>query len=146
MRVIEFVEAIKPEKAPKMLVTLDNKIYPTEFGVTVRPLCVRCGARVIDMKELIEIFGKVPYISIKESRYRSIYRSPMIMTIMLTPKQYEDHTYYDYYIDKLCLRNELKTYETIRVKAHESIKEYKGGTVESVDELREQDSTSNLSA
>lgn len=146
MRVIEFVEAIKPEKAPKMLVTLDNKIYPTEFGVTVRPLRVRCGARVIDMKELIEIFGKVPYISIKESRYRSIYRSPMIMTIMLTPKQYEDHTYYDYYIDKLCLRNELKTYETIRVKAHESIKEYKGGTVESVDELREQDSTSNLSA
>ena len=113
MRVIEFVEALKPEGVDKVIVMLDETIYPTEFGITVRPLQVRYGSKVIDMKQLTDIFGKVPYISIKENRYRSIYRAPMIMTIKLAPKEYEGHTYYDYHIDKLCLRNELKAYESI---------------------------------
>lgn len=92
----------------KLIIYLDSKIYPNEFGISVRPLQVRSGNTVIDMKQLIDTFDKIPYITVKETRYRSVYRDPMIMTILLTPKQYKDNTYYDYFIDKLCLRSELK--------------------------------------
>ena len=76
------------------------------------------------MKQLIDIFGYIPYISVKETQYRSVYRDPMIMTIDLTPKQFGDVTYYDYYIDKLCLRAELKKYISIEKKAHDVIHQY----------------------
>ena len=49
----------------------------------------------------------------------------MLMAIVLTEKQYNDSTYYNYYIGKLCLWSELKVYETICTKAHESIMEFK---------------------
>ncbi|KAK8845153.1 hypothetical protein M9Y10_021335 [Tritrichomonas musculus] len=74
---------------------------------------------------MIDIFGKVPYITVKENHYRSVYRDPMIMTIDLTLKEYKDNIYYDYYIDKLCLRNELKKYISIEKKAHDIIHEFK---------------------
>ena len=44
------------------------------------------------------------------------------MTIDLIPKEYEGYTYYDYFIDKLCLRSELKRYIMIEKKAHEVMK------------------------
>ena len=125
MSVKSFVETIKPKCNTKLIVTLDSKIYPNEFGISVRPLQVKDGSTIIDMKQLIDIFGKVPYITVKETRYRSVYRDPMIMTIDLTPKQYNDTIYYDYYIDKLCLRSELKRYITLEKKAHDVIKEFK---------------------
>lgn len=125
MSVKSFVETIKPKCNDKLIVTLDSKIYPNEFGISVRPLQVKDGSSIIDMKQLIDIFGKVPYITVKETRYRSVYRDPMIMTIDLTLKTYNDNTYYDYYIDKLCLRSELKRYITIEKKAHDIIKEFK---------------------
>ena len=125
MSVKSFVETIKPKCNTKLIVTLDSKIYPNEFGISVRPLQVKDGSTIIDMKQLIDIFGKVPYITVKETRYRSVYRDPMIMTIDLTLKTYNDNTYYDYYIDKLCLRSELKKYITIEKKAHDIIKEFK---------------------
>ena len=118
MSVKSFVETLKPKCNTKLIVTLDSKIYPNEFGISVRPLQVKDGSTIIDMKQLIDIFGKVPYITVKETRYRSVYRDPMIMTIDLTPKQYNDIVYYDYYIDKLCLRSELKRYITIEKKTH----------------------------
>lgn len=90
------------------------------------------------MKQLINLFGKVPYITVKENRYRSVYRDPMIMTIDLAPKQFENNTYYDYYIDKLCLRSELKKYESIYTKAHEAISEFKKNE-QSVESYREDD-------
>ena len=136
MSVTSFVESIKPKNDAKLIVYLDSKVYPKEFGVSVRPLHVIDGSRTIDMNELINIFGKVPYITIRENRYRTIYRDPMILTIDLTPRQFttdsndanaegESHTYYKYYIDKLCLRNELKRYESIHTKASAAIKEYR---------------------
>ena len=127
MSIKSFVEKldIKNNNNNKLIVYLDSKIYPNEFGISVRPLQVKCGTSIIDMKELIDIFGKVPYITVKENRYRSVYRDPMIMTIDLTPKEYKDNTYYEYYIDKLCLRNELKKYISIEKKAHEVIHEFK---------------------
>ena len=142
MSVKSFVETIKPKCNTKLIVTLDSKIYPNEFGISVRPLQVKDGSSIIDMKQLIDIFGKVPYITVKETRYRSVYRDPMIMTIDLTLKTYNDNTYYDYYIDKLCLRSELKHYVTIEKKAHDVIKEFKQAhendesVDESVDEFR----------
>ena len=57
------------------------------------------------------------------------------MTIDLTPKQYQDNTYYEYYIDKLCLRNELKKYISIEKKAHDVIHEFKMS--QSVDTYRD---------
>lgn len=125
MSVKSFVDAIKPQSNDKLIIILDSKIYPNEFGISVRPLQVKDGSRIIDMKQLIEIFDKIPYITVKETRYRSVYREPMIMTIDLTPKKYKDNTYYDYYIDKLCLRSELKRYLSIEKKVHEVIQEYK---------------------
>lgn len=135
MSVNSFVEKIHPKCSTKLIIYLDSKIYPNEFGISVRPLYVIDESRIIDMKQLIDIFGKVPYITIKENRYRTIYREPMLMTINLTPKQFENSTYYDYYIDKLCLRSELKKYLSIEKKAHEAILEFKKLNVQSVEEF-----------
>mgnify|MGYP001071781845 CR=1 FL=1 len=145
MSVKQFVERLNlSNNDNKLLVYLDSKIYPNDFGISVRPLHVKIGTQQIDMKQLLDIFGKVPYITVKETRYRSIYRDPMIMTIDLTPKQYQDNTYYEYYIDKLCLRNELKRYLSIEKKAHEAIKEFKQSqtTEMSVDEFRRMEADS----
>ena len=132
MSVKSFVETLNIKNANKLTIYLDSKIYPNEFGISVRPLQVRYDNSIIDMKQLIDIFGKIPYISVKENRYRSVYRDPMIMTIDLNPKQYKDNTYYEYYIEKLCLRSELRKYEIIYNKAHESIKEFKKSNINCV--------------
>lgn len=145
MSVKQFVEKLdlKDNNTNKLIVYLDSKIYPNEFGISVRPLQVKYGSTIIDMKQLIDIFDKVPYITVKENRYRSVYRDPMLMTIDLTLKEYKDNTYYEYYIDKLCLRSELKKYISIEKKAHEVIKEFKQKSQsESVDTYR--DSRSEL--
>ena len=135
MSIKSFIEKLNlsNDNNDKLIVYLDSKIYPGEFGISVRPLQVKYGSTVIDMKQLIDIFGKVPYLNVKESRYRSLYREPMIMTIDLTPKQFNENTYYDYYIDKLCLRNELKKYMKIEKKAHEEILEFKKNQSEEQD-------------
>ena len=125
MSIVKFVESIQPKSTDKLIVMLDSKIYPSEYGISVRPIQVTDGTRVIDMKQLIDTFGKVPYITVRESKYRTVYRDPMLMTIDLKPKVYEEHTYYDYRIDKLCLRSELKKYESIYSTAHAAIKEFK---------------------
>ena len=137
MSIKNFVETIRscglsqpptsggPTNTKKLTVILDNKLYPNEYGINVRPLRVKYGSTILDMKQLIELFGKVPYISVKESRYRSLYREPMLMTIDLTPKTYEDHIYYDYYIDKLFLRSELNKYIKIEKNAYDEIKKFK---------------------
>ena len=147
MSVTSFVETIKPMNNAKLIVYLDSKVYPKEFGVSVRPLHVIDGSRTIDMNELINIFGKVPYITIRGNRYRTIYRDPMILTIDLTPRQFttgnddegESHTYYKYYVDKLCLRNELKRYESIYTKACDAVKEYRSKNTDqtSIESFRE---------
>ena len=136
-----FVETIHPINTDKLYVYLDSKIYPNEFGISVRPLLVKYGSTVIDMSKMIDMFGKVPYITVKENRFRSVYRDPMLMTIDLKPKQYKDNTYYQYFIDKLCLQSELKRYEVIYNKAHKVITEYKQTITksQSVDDFREID-------
>lgn len=142
MSVKKFVEIITKSEPTvtdrRLIVYLDSMIYPNEFGIGVRPLQVKYGSSIIDMKKLIDIFDKIPYITVKESRYRSVYREPMIMTINLDPRVFEDKTYYDYYIDKLCLRNELKRYESIYHKAREVIKEFKRNS-QSVEDFRKID-------
>lgn len=144
MSVTSFVQTIKPTNDDKLIVYLDSKIYPIDFGISVRPLLVIDGNRTIDMNELINIFGKVPYITVRENRYRAVYRDPMLLTIDLTPRQFtstddETHTYYKYYIDKLCLRHELKRYESIYTKANDAINEYRSKLNEqnSVDAMRD---------
>ena len=141
MSVKSFIETIQPVNANKVYVYLDSMIYPNEFGISVRPIQVKYGSTIIDMKQLIDMFGKIPYITVKENRYRSIYRYPMLMTINLTPRTFEDKTYYEYYIDKLCLRNELKYYEKIYDKAHEIIKDHKQTLTksQSINDFREID-------
>lgn len=136
-----FVETIHPINTDKLYVYLDSKIYPNEFGISVRPLLVKYGSTVIDMSKMIDMFGKVPYITVKENRFRSVYRDPMLMTIDLKPKQYKDNNYYQYFIDKLCLQSELKRYEVIYNKAHKVISEYKQTITksQSVDDFREID-------
>lgn len=59
------VHSICDSGVQKMIVYLDSKIYPNDFGISVRPLQVKCGSKVIDMKQLIDLFGKVPYITMK---------------------------------------------------------------------------------
>ncbi|KAK8848082.1 hypothetical protein M9Y10_019138 [Tritrichomonas musculus] len=119
------IRATTKTPTSKMYVYLDSKIYPNEFGISVRPLQVKLGTEVINMQRLIDIFDKVPYITVKENRYRSVYREPMLMTIDLKEKQYNDTVYYEYYIDKLFLRNELTKYNKIYTNAHEIITKYK---------------------
>ena len=73
MSVKSFVEKLNLNNSTnKLIVYLDSKIYPNEFGISVRPLQVRDGNTIIDMKQLIDIFGIVPYITVKEYRYRCV--------------------------------------------------------------------------
>lgn len=60
MSVKSFVEKLnlKNNNTNKLIVYLDSKIYPNEFGISVRPLLVKYGSTIIDMKQLIEIFDK----------------------------------------------------------------------------------------
>ena len=62
MSVKNFVDKlnIKDSSIDKLIVYLDSKIYPNEFGISVRPLQVRYGNSIIEMKQLIDIFGKIP--------------------------------------------------------------------------------------
>ena len=145
MSIKSFVDMIDPKDAKKLTVILDSKLYPNDYGISVRPLRVKYNSTVLNMKQLIEIFDKVPYLSVKESRYRTLYRDPMIMTIDLTPKLFEDHIYYDYYIDKLILRSELKKYIAIEKQAYDEIKKFKESHVneEYVDSYRSNDNDEN---
>ena len=82
----QILESIKPTcPTSKLSVYLDSKIYPNDFGISVRPLQIIYSNNMFNMKQLIDIFGYIPYISVKETQYRSVYRDPMIMTIDLTP-------------------------------------------------------------
>ena len=135
----KLLEFINEEKfASKITITLDTKLFSSNYGISIRPLRVLINDKSFDMKQLIDIFdNKVPYIVIKENRYRILKRSPQILIVYLSPKEYNHHKYYQYDIIELLLNNEIKRYEAIKEKAYQQMKEY----YDSLEKTIENDST-----
>ena len=126
------------QRPSKITITLDTKLFSSNYGVSVRPLRVLINNTPLDMKQLINIFdNKVPYITIKENRYRTLKRTPQLLIVYTTPKEYKEHKYYQYDIIELLLNNEIKRYEVIKEKAYQQLKEY----YESLENTNTNDST-----
>lgn len=109
-------------------ITLDVKLYPNAFGINVRPIQVfvwnRLHKDVLNITDMIKLFDKIPYICIKESKYRRLSREPNMIIVNPIKKKYENHEYYDYKIVKLFLQDELELYERIKNKTYEVIKQH----------------------
>ena len=130
LTVTQFVERINPDKKYNRIeVLIDTKLYPNTFGINVRPIYINLWAgnskTVIDMKGIIDMFDGICYLRVNESKYRRLSREPSLLVIITTPRQYEEHTYYDYRISKLFLLDEISRYNAIYTKAHDIMKQYK---------------------
>ena len=135
----QFVDKINPDKKYNRIeVLIDTKLYPNTFGINVRPIHINLWSgnskSVIDMNGIINMFDGICYIRVNESKYRRLSREPSLLVIITTPKQYNEHTYYDYRISKLFLLDEISRYNTIYTKAHDIMKQYKEDSKQTSDE------------
>lgn len=119
----------------EILVTIDTKFYPNDYGINVRPLFVKVkGDQKIktfkynDLKDMLEHVS----LLVKETKYRRLSRDPQMIIINAEKKEFEEHEYYDYKIRRLFLRNELEQYDRIRNEAYEFIRENKAPEEEEI--------------
>lgn len=119
----------------EILVTIDTKFYPNDYGINVRPLFVKVkGDKKIktfkynDLKDMLEHVS----LLVKETKYRRLSRDPQMIIINAEKKEFEEHEYYDYKIRRLFLRNELEQYDRIRNEAYEFIRENKAPEEEEI--------------
>ncbi|OHT12672.1 hypothetical protein TRFO_17514 [Tritrichomonas foetus] len=82
MSVTKFAKNINEfvgEKINTILVMIDEKVYKTTFGYSVKHLYEKCIGdsinKIIKFSELLEIFSQIPYINITTNRNRIIYQS-----------------------------------------------------------------------
>ena len=123
-----FSSGLSSPTTTRIEITLDVKLYPNAFGINVRPIQVfvwnRLHKDVLNITDMIKLFDKIPYICIKESKYRRLSREPNMIIVNPIKKKYENHEYYDYKIVKLFLQDELEQYERIKNKTYEVIKQH----------------------
>lgn len=135
----QFVDKINPDKKySRIEVLLDTKLYPNTYGINVRPIHINLwngnNKTFYDMNDIINLFDGICYIRITETKYRRLSREPNLLVVITPPKQFNEHTYYDYRINKLFLRDEIDRYNVIYTKAHEEMKRYKECTNQSSNE------------
>lgn len=138
----------------EILVTIDTKFYPNDYGINVRPLFVKVkGDQKIktfkynDLKDMLErasspeegkaqdeVHHRSKHVSllVKETKYRRLSRDPQMIIINAEKKEFEEHEYYDYKIRRLFLMNELEQYNRIRDEAYEFIRENKAPEEEEI--------------
>ena len=117
----------------EILVTIDTKFYPNDYGINVRPLFVKGDQKIKtfkynDLKDMLEHVS----LLVKETKYRRLSRDPQMIIINAEKKEFEEHEYYDYKIRRLFLRNELEQYDRIRNEAYEFIRENKAPEEEEI--------------
>ncbi len=129
----QFVNAILAdvEFEPKeIIVTIDTKFYPCDYGINVKPLLVVVKSneksKAYNILALNDLFSvKKVYLLIKETKHRRLNRCPQSIVIDPMIKEYEGNQYYNYWINRLCLMNEVERYEKIRKNAYALIKSEK---------------------
>ena len=114
----------------EIIVTIDTKFYPNDYGINVRPLLVvvKSGDKYksYNVLALNELFGsKKVYLLVKETKHRRLNRCPQSIVIDPVMKEYEGNKYHDYKINRLCLMNEVERYEKIRKNAYALIRDFK---------------------
>ena len=112
----------------EIIVTIDTKFYPNDYGINVKPLLVvvKSGDKYksYNILALNELFNsnKV-YLLVKETKHRRLNRCPQQLYIDPEMKEYEGNKYHEYRINRLCLMNEVERYEKIRKNAYALLKE-----------------------
>ena len=121
----------------EILVTIDTKFYPTDFGINVKPLLVKVKGdqkiKIFKYNDLKDMFEHVSLL-VKETKYRRLSRDPQMIIINAEKKEFEEHEYYDYKIRRLFLRNEIEKYDRIRNEVYEFIKNERINEVEPKEE------------
>ena len=130
----------------EIIVTIDTKFYPNDYGINVRPLLVvvKSGDKYksYNVLALNELFGsKKVYLLVKETKHRRLNRCPQSIVIDPVMKEYEGNKYHDYKINRLCLMNEVERYEKIRKNAYALLKEAKGRGSESLTQKSSESTT-----
>ena len=129
----QFINAIKADvhfEPKEIIVTIDTKFYPCDYGINVRPLLVVVKSedknKSYNILALNELFNaKKVYLLVKETKHRRLNRCPQHIVIDPEMKEYEGHQYYNYRINSLCLMNEVERYEKIRKNAYVLLKDFK---------------------
>ena len=126
--ITQFVKIILEKidfKPVEILVTIDTKFYPTDFGINVKPLLVKVKGdqkiKILKYNDLKDMFEHVSLL-VKETKYRRLSRDPQTIIINPEKKLFEEYEYHDYKIRRLFLMNEMEEYNKIRNEAYEMIK------------------------
>ena len=125
--ITQFVKTILEKidfKPVEILVTIDTKFYPNDFGINVKPLLVKVKGdqkiKILKYNDLKDMFEHVSLL-VKETKYRRLSRDPQTIIINPEKKRFEEYEYYDYKIRRLFLMNEMEEYNRIRNEAYEMI-------------------------
>ena len=126
--ITQFVKTILEKidfKPVEILVTIDTKFYPNDFGINVKPLLVKVKGdqkiKILKYNDLKDMFEHVSLL-VKETKYRRLSRDPQTIIINPEKKLFEEYEYHDYKIRRLFLMNEMEEYNKIRNEAYEMIK------------------------
>ena len=126
--ITQFVKTILEKidfKPVEILVTIDTKFYPNDFGINVKPLLVKVKGdqkiKILKYNDLKDMFEHVSLL-VKETKYRRLSRDPQTIIINPEKKRFEEYEYHDYKIRRLFLMNEIEEYNKIRNDAYERIK------------------------
>ena len=126
--ITQFVKTILEKidfKPVEILVTIDTKFYPNDFGINVKPLLVKVKGdqkiKILKYNDLKDMFEHVSLL-VKETKYRRLSRDPQTIIINAEKKRFEEYEYHDYKIRRLFLMNEIEEYNKIRNDAYEMIK------------------------
>ena len=125
--ITQFVKIILEKidfKPVEILVTIDTKFYPNDFGINVKPLLVKVKGdqkiKILKYNDLKDMFEHVSLL-VKETKYRRLSRDPQTIIINPEKKLFEEYEYHDYKIRRLFLMNEMEEYNKIRNEAYEMI-------------------------
>ena len=126
--ITQFVKTILEKidfKPVEILVTIDTKFYPNDFGINVKTLLVKVKGdqkiKILKYNDLKDMFEHVSLL-VKETKYRRLSRDPQTIIINAEKKRFEEYEYHDYKIRRLFLMNEIEEYNKIRNDAYEMIK------------------------
>ena len=93
--ITQFVKTILEKidfKPVEILVTIDTKFYPNDFGINVKPLLVKVKGdqkiKILKYNDLKDMFEHVSLL-VKETKYRRLSRDPQTIIINPEKKRFE---------------------------------------------------------
>ena len=131
MKAYEFANKVKTlfeQELSALTVFLSDVVYRSAFGSKVLPMKVygySSGSKTpvaVGFNQLIELFGKVPYIMTNKNPVKGIY---MTMRISLVEKEYEGHKYYDTYLHGVRDEKLKPKLDSLKDKVYARIREFR---------------------